>query len=82
MNWYERAACRGVDQSVFFPDVAPGDSSAGPYARAKTYCAVCPVVQDCLAYVLPFEEITRGRHGCWAGMTPKERDRYVKNPRQ
>jgi len=78
--WRDRAACRGVNISVFFPEIPQGDSSTWHWRQARTYCEGCTVKADCLAFVLPFEAEAGRRNGMWAGMTPKERDAHTAQP--
>lgn len=78
--WWDRAACKGVATEVFFPEIPKGDNRTFYWRKAKEFCKTCTVVDECLAFVLPFEEISRGRHGFWAGMTPKEREAYSHTP--
>ena len=61
--WRNDAACRGADPDLFFP--AKGKVATG----AKALCAVCPVVDQCLAYALT-EHIKDGIYG---GMNYKDR---------
>ena len=60
-TWMDRAACRGLPLTLFFPE--PG-RSARP---AKRICAVCPVQAQCWAIAQP--------DGIWAGTTRRERKR-------
>ena len=62
-RWRERAACRGTDLDVFYPERG---ESAGP---ARQVCATCPVRQPCLEYALS----NRITHGIWGGLTERER---------
>lgn len=78
--WRDRAACRGVNISVFYPEIPQGDSSTWHWRQARTYCEGCTVKADCLAFVLPFEAEAGRRNGMWAGMTPKERDAHIAHP--
>jgi WhiB family transcriptional regulator, redox-sensing transcriptional regulator len=61
--WRDRAACRGADLKVFFPDRG---ESAEP---ARQVCAGCPVRQPCLDYAISHGE----GHGIWGGLTGWER---------
>jgi WhiB family redox-sensing transcriptional regulator len=70
-SWRDRAACRGADPDLFFPERG---ESADP---ARQVCARCPVRQPCLAYALD-NGIT---HGVWGGLTERER-RVLRAPRQ
>ena len=69
-GWQYRAACRGAELKVFFPDRG---KSAEP---ARQICASCPVRQPCLEFAL--------RHaitcGIWGGLA--ERDRRALRTRQ
>ena len=75
-RWRERAACRGTDLDVFFPERG---ESAGP---ARQVCAACPVRQPCLEYALS----NRITHGIWGGLTERERrplqSRWVQDARR
>jgi hypothetical protein len=62
-GWQYRAACRGTDLNVFFPDRG---ESAEP---ARQICAACPVRQACLDYALS-HGVT---HGIWGGLTERDR---------
>lgn len=74
-DWRYRARCRSTDPELFFPIGRP-DSTArqAQTARAKLVCAGCPVLADCLAWVLagPATE------GVVAGTTEKERVRLLR----
>jgi len=60
-EWQRRAACRGLDPDLFFPD------RGKPATYAKRVCADCPVRTECLAY--GFKE----EHGVWGGTTREDR---------
>jgi WhiB family redox-sensing transcriptional regulator len=66
-DWRARAACSGYHNSLFFP------SSDGPdepsVEKAKSICAGCPVIDDCIEYALE----TNQRSGIWGGTSEKER---------
>ena len=63
--WQDRAACFGVDPDLFFPIT---EEEAGP---ALTYCRVCPIREECLAWALKNGE----RYGVWGGLTEQQRRR-------
>lgn len=63
-DWSERARCRGVDPSIFFPDQKGRDGAN----EAKALCRECSVRRQCLEYAL-----LHGDRGIWGGMTEKER---------
>lgn len=62
-EWRRRAACKGLDPALFFPE--RGESPA----EAKAACATCPVSGHCLDYA-----VTHSREfGIYGGATEKER---------
>ena len=70
-RWQNRAACRGLDTSLFFPDV---DEPNG----AEQVCAGCLVQQECLEHALGTSE----RQGIWGGATERDRRRMVRQRRR
>jgi WhiB family redox-sensing transcriptional regulator len=62
-GWQYRAACRGTDLTVFFPERG---ESAEP---ARQICGGCPVREPCLEFALR-QGIT---HGIWGGLTERDR---------
>jgi WhiB family transcriptional regulator, redox-sensing transcriptional regulator len=62
-GWMERAACRGLDRALFFPELG------GNAAKARMLCSICPVRLECFEYALADPEIT----GVWGGTTDRER---------
>jgi WhiB family redox-sensing transcriptional regulator len=73
-TWRKRAACRGIDVEIFFPE---SDDDAEAEA-AKGVCAVCPVRQACLEHALAQRE----REGVWGGTTERERRRILRQRRK
>ena len=71
LDWKERAACRDLDTSLFFPE---SESDAD---EAKKVCATCPVREACLEFAL----VTRQNDGIWGGLTETER-RRIRRRRQ
>lgn len=74
--WRDDAACRTADPTVFFPTARPGPGVDHDYedrvATARSYCAVCPVIDECLE-----DALSRGQQdGVWGGLTEDERTRY------
>lgn len=62
-NWWDYAACKGEDASVFFfEDTAPNH-------KARRLCINCPVRIDCLEYAVEHEK----DFGVWAGVTARVR---------
>lgn len=64
LAWQDHALCAGAGLDLFFPD---GTDTQ----RAKSFCNVCPVWAECLAYAIDREEA----HGVWGGLTSAERKR-------
>lgn len=73
-TWRAKAACQGLDPSMFFPD--PDDDEAAE--PAKDVCAVCVVRESCLEHALGFRE----REGVWGGATERERRRIIRQRRR
>lgn len=68
-QWRMKAACRGQDPEVFFPDQA-NTSDTKDVDRAKQFCASCRVTLDCLKFAL----LTNATEGVWGGLDEQERD--------
>jgi len=63
VRWMQRAACKGLDTDLFFPDTGVN------HARLKKLCAACPVRQQCLQYA-----VENGMDdGLWGGLSPRQR---------
>lgn len=73
-EWKADAACRGMPVSVFFIDKHAGTSAQ----TAVDVCKTCPVIDECRSFVLSLDN-DMGKHGIWAGLTPKQR-RGLKRP--
>lgn len=68
--WRARAACRGMDTAIFFPDIqGPGAPTNAAVAAARAVCDRCPVRDECLRFAL----VNRERDGVWGGTSPSER---------
>ena len=77
-EWKQRAACRGMDIKIFFPDPCETNvNSKLVWVQGKKVCDSCVVRQECVDYQIPFEEKACRRDGLWGGMTPTERGLYV-----
>ena len=63
--WMDRAACKGKDVDLFFPQREEMDK----LAAARKICIACPVREECLAYALHFKI----RYGVWGGLGYKGR---------
>lgn len=62
--WMEDGSCVRVDSELFFPGLGASTRDA------KTVCAGCPVIAECLNYAIRHNE----RFGVWGGMSTNERD--------
>jgi WhiB family redox-sensing transcriptional regulator len=73
-HWSERAACKGMNNSIFFPDVNVGENIEYQklLATAKEICATCLVTEQCLELTSVVEEYD-DRWGVFGGLDPKER---------
>lgn len=69
LSWMDRAACRGKDLELFFPDEPRLPHLPDPDVAAKRICAGCPVREECLTYALGKPET----EGVWGGMSAHER---------
>lgn len=67
LSWLRLAACRGMDPSLFHPEV--GNNADSRFAREA--CRSCSVQDECLDYALANNE----RLGIWGGLGEKERRR-------
>ncbi|WP_248240676.1 WhiB family transcriptional regulator [Microbacterium kunmingense] len=61
--WTQDALCSQVDPEPFFPE------KGGSTKEAKSICADCEVVAECLEYALRNDE----RFGIWGGKSERER---------
>lgn len=73
-TWRKRAACRGIDVEIFYPETDDDDDAEA----AKAVCEVCPVRQTCLEHALGHRE----REGVWGGTTERERRRILRQRRK
>ena len=69
-DWRDKAACKGQDTELFFPN--PSDHEAAAWALA--WCKACPVVTECLKAELAVEPTSLLlRHGVYGGTLPGDR---------
>lgn len=61
-NWWDYAACRGVDTEEFYPE------KGGCSVIARRICAGCMVRVECLDYALVHNE-----RGTWGGLSENAR---------
>jgi WhiB family transcriptional regulator, redox-sensing transcriptional regulator len=67
-NWRLRAACRGADPELFFPEGAAGPAQES-VALAKRICSQCQVRAHCLDWAVEH----CAAFGVWGGRTEQER---------
>ena len=70
-TWMDRARCRSLDPSEFFPSDGVG------VEVAKRVCSECPVRAECLEYALTH----RIDHGVWGCCSERERRRMLRSRR-
>lgn len=69
-DWTDRAACKGLGTSLFFPTRAEGGTSVARKVKMiNRVCGSCPVQKECGEYG-DYE-----LHGFWGGKPPRERQR-------
>lgn len=71
--WMQDAMCRdeGLADLFFHEDGERGFAKDARDRRAKAVCNMCPVVSDCLEYVLEHKE----PYGVWGGLSEDDRKR-------
>jgi WhiB family redox-sensing transcriptional regulator len=73
-EWRTRAACKGMDTDLFFPE--RGENLK--VKKAKEICASCPVQNECLAYALQWSD--NQMLGIWGGTSWKTRRTMPSSP--
>ncbi|QSE95645.1 WhiB family transcriptional regulator [Rhodococcus pseudokoreensis] len=69
-DWRQRAACRGVDVSVFFsPEGERGRNRTRRERQARNICQSCLVLDQCRDTALAAGE----PYGVWGGLTEADR---------
>ncbi|WP_225849958.1 WhiB family transcriptional regulator [Streptomyces sp. HPF1205] len=69
-DWQVKAACRGMDVTVFFsPSYERGRARHLREERARAVCESCPVRVPCGRFALA----TRQDYGVWGGLTEGDR---------
>jgi WhiB family redox-sensing transcriptional regulator len=79
--WQDQAACRGQDLNLFFgPDGETAPARERRVAKAKVFCAACPVEGECLDWALQRDRpASRERSGVWGGMGEDERVKWLRH---
>ena len=76
-EWQLRAACRGMDSSLFFhPFNEQMPDRQRRIDAAKAICGSCPAVDDCRTHALTVQE----PYGIWGGMSERERANLLGSP--
>jgi WhiB family redox-sensing transcriptional regulator len=69
-RWQDHAACKGQSVTLFYGlDGERGPQRDARERRALSFCARCPVREQCLAYALAQPE----KNGVWGGLTEEAR---------
>jgi len=71
-TWRQRAKCRGLDTTLFYP--SPEEDAE----EAKAVCEACVVREACLEHAL----FHREAEGVWGGLTERERRRILRRRRE
>jgi WhiB family redox-sensing transcriptional regulator len=69
-DWYDQGVCRGVDPSVFYPEV----DNAKTTKNAISICKSCPVRMECLIHAVQNEEY----FGVWGGLSARSRMKLIR----
>jgi WhiB family redox-sensing transcriptional regulator len=71
-RWWDRAACKGMDLTLFIFE--PNERfSRARIKQAKAICATCIVRPECLKDSLKYSTSQLECYGIWGGMTWRER---------
>lgn len=70
LGWQNAAACAGIGQEMFYQDKGLTPAAVKEVCRTR-----CPVRRECLTDALEhFGDYASGRHGCWGGTSPEQRE--------
>ncbi|MGH3360181.1 MAG: WhiB family transcriptional regulator [Nocardioidaceae bacterium] len=73
-EWQYEGACTEADPETFFsPESERGPRRRARERAAKSYCARCPVLDECLEHALAVRE----PYGVWGGLTIGERNNLL-----
>jgi hypothetical protein len=78
LRWRDLAACRGAPLRLFFPPPGPAHGESSITAEALSYCARCPVTEECLAEAHRYPMV---KEGIWGGLSVNERKRLRRSRR-
>ncbi|MCF3101478.1 WhiB family transcriptional regulator [Streptomyces roseoverticillatus] len=81
-EWQDRAACRGVDPRIFYPDAETPEA----IQDGRRFCisSRCPVVTECLFAALGREggALPKYRYGVWGATGPQDRYQLYREGRK
>ena len=73
-DWQLAAACRGMDDTWFFPpDREQAKARTSRISRAKAVCAHCPALIPCRNFALDNREV----FGVWGGLSEDDREKVL-----
>lgn len=86
-DWTLDAACADIGPVIFVPDEHGDEGGKGSgYAKdAKSVCAICPVIDQCLEWALTYEsgQVAAANwtasFGVYGGLTPNERRKIIRS---
>jgi WhiB family redox-sensing transcriptional regulator len=70
-GWAKKAACKGYDPDIFYPEKGCGS------AAAKEICRSCVVRDECLEYAVETNQL----FGIWGGLNERQRRNIRRSPR-
>lgn len=71
LGWQNKANCRGVNPTLFYPERGVSTS------EAKAVCSGCEVKEECLEFAVESGE----KFGIWGGLSERER-RVIRRQRR
>lgn len=71
-NWRRKAACRGLETSLFFIE-----GRSGNYKEALKVCEKCSVINDCLSETLVWELAHDWCAGVFGNTVPQQREKML-----
>lgn len=78
--WRNDALCHGRDTNDFFPDTEKFPVYSAEYKaiveELRAFCANCPRQQECLEDAMSSSFTVE--HGIWAGTTPSQRKKILR----
>ncbi|GAA4833139.1 WhiB family transcriptional regulator [Actinomycetospora corticicola] len=77
-DWQRHAACRDLNQEMFFhPDGERDPSRSKRVADARAVCTTCPVLEACRSWAHAVQE----PYGIWGGESEDERRAALRRER-